>query len=405
MRFLCSIAACFVSLFVVVDARAASSMSYNITVNGAVVASDSRTFSGSGWINSSRSGNNYSARVEGGAYSATAGATAQVSASVPAQASVTSVYEGNFTLLPPSGISSFAPVVGGRVVLCFKLAGDIVDSGTTSGTASVQMQTLEGPVKGSASATLANQPGPDSAELEIALAFPAGFSAQDFVTLAPRLTLNVSASVPGGALMTSSAGAKDAFHVSGFRVFNAAGAQVTGFTMTPGGAIPELAPVPVGVARAIEYYNASYGFYFVTSLPLEIADLDSGKTPGWQRTGQSFDVYASAGSGLVAVCRFYGVFGPKSSHFYAPRGLGCEALLPSNPVWQYEGEVFYTFLPDANGGCPSGNVPVYRLYNNGQGGAPNHRFTTSAAIQAQMLAEGWIAEGTGTGVGWCSPRP
>jgi hypothetical protein len=74
-------------------------------------------------------------------------------------------------------------------------------------------------------------------------------------------------------------------------------------------------------------------------------------------------------------------------------------------VWQYEGDVFYTFLPDASGACPDGNVPVYRLYNDGQGGAPNHRFTTSAAIQAQMTAEGWIPEGAGTGVGWCSPKP
>jgi len=395
-------AACLVCLCAALDAWGAS-MSYSIAVSGAVVASDSRTFPGSGWITASRSGNDYSVRVEGGAYAATAGATAQVSASVPAQASVTAVWDGHFTLLPPAGISSFAPVVGGRVVLYFKLAGDIVAPGTIAGSAAVQMLTLEGPVNGAGSATLANQPGPDSAELEVALAFPAGFSAQDFVLVQPTLTLDVSASVPGGALTTASAGARDALQVVGFRVFNAVGAQVTGFTMTPNGVVAELPPVPTGAVRAIEYYNASYGFYFVTSLPLEIADLDSGKTPGWQRTGQSFDVYAQAGSGRVAVCRFYGVFGVKSSHFYAPRGLGCEALLPTNPVWQYEGEVFYTFLPDASGACPSGNVPVYRLYNNGQGGAPNHRFTTSAAIQAQMQAEGWIPEGTGTGVGWCSP--
>ena len=193
--------------------------------------------------------------------------------------------------------------------------------------------------------------------------------------------------------------------MSGFRVFNAAGAQVTGFSMTPSGTISEFAPVPAARCARSSTTTRRYGFYFLTSLALEIADLDSGKTPGWQRTGQSFDVYASAGTGRAAVCRFYGVFGPKSSHFYAPRGLGCEALLPTNPVWQYEGEVFYTFLPDANGACPPGNVPVYRLYNNGQGGAPNHRFTTSAAIQAQMVGEGWIPEGTGTGVGMCSPKP
>ena len=38
------------------------------------------------------------------------------------------------------------------------------------------------------------------------------------------------------------------------------------------------------------------------------------------------------------------------------------------------------------------------------GGAPNHRFTTSLAIRAQMLAAGYIAEGSGIGVGMCSPN-
>jgi hypothetical protein len=386
------------------QAFAAASMSYVITVNGAPIGSDTRSSPGSAWHQVAQSTNNYNVRLEGGGYPGTAGGTVHVSASVPSQANVTAVSDNTFTLLPPAGTSSFAPVVGGRVVLYFKVAGEIVEAGAIAGRGDVRMTTLQAPVEGSASRTLANQPGPDSAEFEIALAFPAGFTAQDFVTLAAKLTLDVSASVPGGSLRTSTADADEGVHVTGFRVFNAAGAQVTGFRMTPNGAILELPPVPTGAARAVEYYNASYGFYFVTSIPAEIADLDSGKTPGWQRTGESFDVYTSAGTGRVAVCRFYGVFGVKSSHFYAPRGLGCEALLPTNSVWQYEGEVFYTFLPDANGACPADSVPVYRLYNNGQGGAPNHRFTASAAIQAQMTGEGWIPEGAGNGVGWCSPK-
>ena len=84
--------------------------------------------------------------------------------------------------------------------------------------------------------------------------------------------------------------------------------------------------------------------------------------------------------------------------------MGCEALLPTNPVWQFEGDVFYTFLPDGSGACPDGNVPVYRLYNNGQGGAPNHRYTTSLATRTTMLNKGWIPEGSGNlGVIMCSP--
>jgi hypothetical protein len=398
------VAACLVSLCVAVDARAASSMSYSVSVSGAVVDSDTRTFGGSGWIDVSRSGNNYDVRVEGGAYPAT-----------PAQPCrrVRRFRRRRASPRYPTAISRCCrPQASARSPPWSAAASSCTSARRRhrrQRRGCGQRQRADANARGTGQRLgerrVGQSAGPDSAEFEIALAFPPGFTAQDFVLLATKLTLDVSASVPGGALMTSSAGARDAFRVAGFRVFNAAGVQVTGFSMAPNGAIAELAPVPIGAVRAIEYYNASYGFYFVTSLPLEIADLDSGKTPGWQRTGESFDVYASAGSGRAAVCRFYGVFGLKSSHFYAPRGLGCEALLPTNPVWQYEGEVFFTFLPDANGGCPAGNVPVYRLYNNGQGGAPNHRFTTSAAIQAQMQAEGWVPEGTGTGVGMCSPKP
>jgi hypothetical protein len=124
---------------------------------------------------------------------------------------------------------------------------------------------------------------------------------------------------------------------------------------------------------------------------------------GWARTGYAFNVYTTAAAGLVPVCRFFTVaFPPTSSHFYAPRGLGCEETMASND-WQFEGDVFYTPLPDAQGVCPSGAVPVYRLYNNGQGGAPNHRFTTNLTVRAQLLDSGYIAEGSGVGVGMCSP--
>ena len=67
----------------------------------------------------------------------------------------------------------------------------------------------------------------------------------------------------------------------------------------------------------------------------------------------------------------------------------------------FEGDVFYMALPGATGDCPAGAVPVYRLYHNGQGGAPNHRFTTSDATRTQMLAAGYVAEGAGVGVGLC----
>jgi hypothetical protein len=59
-----------------------------------------------------------------------------------------------------------------------------------------------------------------------------------------------------------------------------------------------------------------------------------------------------------------------------------------------------------DGTCPDENRPLYRLYNNGQGGAPNHRYTIDSAIRSDMIAAGWIPEGNGAdGVFACVPAP
>jgi hypothetical protein len=104
------------------------------------------------------------------------------------------------------------------------------------------------------------------------------------------------------------------------------------------------------------------------------------------------------------VCRFFSTsFNPRSSHFYTPLANECN-IVKQNPNWQFEGEVFNIPIPDLAGVCPAGTIPVYRLYNNGQGAAPNHRYTTDLAVRAQMMAAGWIPEGYGDlGVIMCSP--
>jgi hypothetical protein len=96
-------------------------------------------------------------------------------------------------------------------------------------------------------------------------------------------------------------------------------------------------------------------------------------------------------------------FPPKSSHFYALRGFGYAGTL-QNKDWQFEADVFYTPWPNAGVQCPAGHLPVYRLYNNGQGGAPNHRFSIDPMIRTQMIAGGYVGEGAGVGVGMCSPQ-
>jgi hypothetical protein len=45
-------------------------------------------------------------------------------------------------------------------------------------------------------------------------------------------------------------------------------------------------------------------------------------------------------------------------------------------------------------------VPVYRAYNDGQTGAPNHRFTTDLATYQQFTTTlGWLPEG----IAFCAP--
>jgi len=157
------------------------------------------------------------------------------------------------------------------------------------------------------------------------------------------------------------------------------------------------APPPPAKTLAVEYYYAAWNFYFETSFPDEIAGLDSGAYGGvWQRTGQTFYVWPSAGSNplAVATCRFFTVFfAPKSSHFYTPNADECAGLQATSQVWVFESIAFYIALIDANGACPPGTIPLYRFYDNGLGGAPNHRYTTSLIIFNDMVAQGWQFEG------------
>jgi uncharacterized delta-60 repeat protein len=154
-----------------------------------------------------------------------------------------------------------------------------------------------------------------------------------------------------------------------------------------------------------EFYHAGFDHYFMTALTSEIQALDNGVFGDWSRTGQTFNAYANAPADSTSVCRFFSAaFAPKSSHFYTPDAAEC-AYLKTGPIWLFEGVVFNLPVPDAAGNCPAGSNPVYRLYNSGQGGAPNHRYTTSLDIRTQMMGKGWIPEGYGPiGVIMCAPE-
>jgi hypothetical protein len=162
-----------------------------------------------------------------------------------------------------------------------------------------------------------------------------------------------------------------------------------------GGTTSTLTPV-------VEYYNAGFGHYFMTADEDEITGLDAGAFDyAFLRTGREFQTYASQVAGTVAVCRFFttpGTFGTKSSHFYTANPAECEGL-KLNPAWVYEKIAFYIRVP-ANGACAAGTIPIYRMYNNGQTGAPNHRFTSDlSTYQAFTTSQNWSPEG----IGFCAP--
>jgi hypothetical protein len=76
----------------------------------------------------------------------------------------------------------------------------------------------------------------------------------------------------------------------------------------------------------------------------------------------------------------------------------------ANPVaksWKLESYDFSTSIP-SNGKCASGQVPVYRAYNNGfaRGVDSNHRIIGNLAAYQQTVAAGWIGEG----VIMCAPQ-
>ncbi len=158
------------------------------------------------------------------------------------------------------------------------------------------------------------------------------------------------------------------------------------------------APVPV-----IEFYHAGFDHYFITWVTEEIANLDSGKTSGWARTGKTFMTYTQAQPGTSPVCRYYIPPALGNSHYFGRGTTECDSTGQKNPSFVLESSDFMQmFLPTA-GECPAGTVQVYRVFSNRPDA--NHRYMTDRAVRDQMIAKGWLAEGDGPDlVVMCAPQ-
>lgn len=170
--------------------------------------------------------------------------------------------------------------------------------------------------------------------------------------------------------------------------------------------------VPVAeTADLVEFYHATLDHYFVTIAPAEIADLDSGKHPGWARTGRGFPVVRTGSTlaGSVPVCRFYGR--PEKgidSHFYSAKAAECDDVrIKFADAWVFEtAEAFRAFLANPDGACPADTVAVTRLWN--ARADVNHRYTDQPSLLAEMTARGYVPEGDGNPafpVAFCRPVP
>jgi hypothetical protein len=163
------------------------------------------------------------------------------------------------------------------------------------------------------------------------------------------------------------------------------------------------------VNDVVEYYHAALGHYFMTASPGEIALLDAGAFSGWARTGETFPAMtagATAGDVVTPVCRYFGRPGSGvNSHFYSASPVECDEVAARfGDEWELETpEAFVVYPADAaTGACPAGTAAVYRLYN--QRADPNHRYTTSVLVRAQMIGEDWVPEGYGPdAIAFCVP--
>jgi streptogramin lyase len=160
-----------------------------------------------------------------------------------------------------------------------------------------------------------------------------------------------------------------------------------------------------------EFYNGALDHYFVTASPAEAAAIDGGSAgPGWSRTGETWKAWVGGPIPNAAeVCRFYGSTDPDqatgarrgpNSHFYTLQPAECAAVkLDAGWTYEFAGK-FWMMKPGAIG-CDAWTQPVYRAYNNRFAvNDSNHRYMTSPALYAQMLASGWMGEG----VVMCAPN-
>ncbi|MDQ6618723.1 MAG: S8 family peptidase [Pseudomonadota bacterium] len=169
--------------------------------------------------------------------------------------------------------------------------------------------------------------------------------------------------------------------------------------------VPGTQAAPSGTVPVVEFYNAALDHYFLSADPAEINALD--KSASFARTGYLFYAYAdgaAAPGSAKAVCRFYA--GPSQlidSHFFSAEAAECQFVRQNgSAVWSLESAAaFYVEVPDSNGNCRDGTLPVYRFFNGRRDA--NQRFSIDLSVGRAMINKGWVPDGSGhSGAAFCS---
>jgi serine protease len=167
-------------------------------------------------------------------------------------------------------------------------------------------------------------------------------------------------------------------------------------------------PPPPNTFPVVEYYRADLDHYFITASPIEAHYVDTFLRGIFQRTGLYFYAYLNtflAPPGVKPVCRFYASADVQiNSHYYTGDPNEC-SFVQSRwvGIWDLEQpDAFYIQVPDFNGNCPAGTLPVYRFFNNRRDA--NHRYTVDLSVRRAMINRAWAPEGNGpNNVVFCSP--
>lgn len=149
----------------------------------------------------------------------------------------------------------------------------------------------------------------------------------------------------------------------------------------------------------VEFVNPLLRQYVLATQAEEINALDSGKVPGWVRSGEQFNAFRSGYVSMSTfdVCRWYARTPVASTHWYFFTNYKCgliefsmyhESLVE---MVQEDAAAFAGAYVSSEGWCVYGSRPLYALWD----GVIGHRYTPSIAIRNEMVAQGWISEGWG----------